>query len=135
MVFKRYSSARTLGWVAPGCAVSVGYVDGQTPITPQTLTRRFSPLARHPIPVHSFFISPSPSSDFLANLIKMAAPPRPVPPYLRLRTPGFAHHGLKFSPYFDGRAAIASGANFGLVGNGRVHIVQTTPAGLQLQNV
>lgn len=65
----------------------------------------------------------------------MAAPPRPVPPYLRLRTPGFAHHGLKFSPYFDGRAAIASGANFGLVGNGRVHVVQTTPAGLQLEKV
>ncbi|GMK58744.1 hypothetical protein CspeluHIS016_0601860 [Cutaneotrichosporon spelunceum] len=61
--------------------------------------------------------------------------PRPVPPYLRLRTPGYAHHGLEFSPYFDGRAAIASGANFGLVGNGRVHVVQTTPAGLQLEKV
>lgn len=60
-------------------------------------------------------------------------PPNTVPPTTRLRTPGYAHHGLKFSPFFDTRLALASGANFGLVGNGRVHIVNMTPGGLMLE--
>lgn len=48
--------------------------------------------------------------------------PGAVPPIGRLRTPGFAHHSLAFSPFYDGKFALASGANFGLVGNGRVEI-------------
>lgn len=103
------------------------------PSTRGTSATFYHPVRSAPIPVlrSVSYLPTSPSPTQLT----MAAPPRPVPPYLRLRTPGFAHHGLKFSPYFDGRAAIASGANFGLVGNGRVHVVQTTPAGLQLENV
>jgi len=54
-----------------------------------------------------------------------------VPPkVLRTKTPGFAHHSLAFSPFFEDRIAVASGANFGLVGNGRVHILSLTPGGL-----
>lgn len=53
----------------------------------------------------------------------------PGPPALRLRTPGYAHHGLAWSPYFEDRLAVASGANFGLVGNGRVHVLRLGPNG------
>lgn len=49
---------------------------------------------------------------------------------LRLKTPSFAHHSLAFSPFFEDRLAVASGANFGLVGNGRVHIVTLGQGGL-----
>lgn len=51
----------------------------------------------------------------------------------RLRTPGFAHHSLKFAPFFDGVMAVASSANFGLVGNGRVHIVRMVPGALAIE--
>jgi len=52
------------------------------------------------------------------------------PKVLRTKTPGFAHHSIAFSPFFEDRIAVASGANFGLVGNGRVHILSLTPGGL-----
>ncbi|WWC57588.1 uncharacterized protein I303_100120 [Kwoniella dejecticola CBS 10117] len=52
----------------------------------------------------------------------------PGPPYLRLKTPKFAHNNLSFSPYFDRRFALASGSNFGLVGNGRLHIIDLDPS-------
>ncbi|KAI0794472.1 WD40 repeat-like protein [Fomes fomentarius] len=44
-----------------------------------------------------------------------------------LHTPGFAHYGLSWSPFFNNRLALASAANYGLVGNGRLHIVQLGP--------
>ncbi|WRT63205.1 uncharacterized protein IL334_000108 [Kwoniella shivajii] len=56
-------------------------------------------------------------------------------PYLRLKTPQFSHHNISFSPYFENRLALASGANFGLVGNGRIHIIDldpNIPGGLKL---
>lgn len=53
-------------------------------------------------------------------------------PVLRLKTPSFAHHALAFSPFFEDRIAVASGANFGLVGNGRVHVISLSRAGLQV---
>ena len=52
---------------------------------------------------------------------------------LRAKTPSFAHHNVAFSPFFEDRLALASGANFGLVGNGRVHILRIA-AGLQVVN-
>lgn len=57
----------------------------------------------------------------------------PGQPTLRTRTAGFAHHGLKFSPFFDNRFAVASGANFGLIGNGRVHLMTLGPQGLVVE--
>ncbi|WOO85664.1 Peroxisome biogenesis protein 7 [Vanrija pseudolonga] len=57
----------------------------------------------------------------------------PGAPPLRLRTQGYAHHSLKFSPYFEDRLALASGANFGLVGNGRVHVVRAGPGGVGVE--
>ena len=53
-------------------------------------------------------------------------------PVLRAKTPTFAHHGVAFSPFFDDRLALASGANFGLVGNGRLHVLQLAPGGLRV---
>ncbi len=53
-------------------------------------------------------------------------------PVLRAKTPSFAHHGIAFSPFFEDRMAVASGANFGLVGNGRVHVLRIASGGLQV---
>lgn len=44
-----------------------------------------------------------------------------------LQTPGFAHYSLAWSPFYNTRLALASSANFGLVGNGRLHIVSLVP--------
>lgn len=44
-----------------------------------------------------------------------------------LQTPGFAHYSLAWSPFHTTRIALASSANFGLVGNGRLHLVSATP--------
>ncbi|CAL1714215.1 unnamed protein product [Somion occarium] len=41
---------------------------------------------------------------------------------LTLYTPGFAHYGIAWSPFHTTRLAVASAANYGLVGNGRLHI-------------
>jgi peroxin-7 len=50
-----------------------------------------------------------------------------LPPPATLHTPGFAHYALAWSPFHDGRLAIASAANFGLVGNGRLHLASVPP--------
>ncbi|TFK29683.1 peroxin 7 [Coprinopsis marcescibilis] len=44
-----------------------------------------------------------------------------------IQTPGFAHYNLAWSPFHTNRIALASSANFGLVGNGRLHLVSATP--------
>ncbi|KAF5373233.1 hypothetical protein D9615_007417 [Tricholomella constricta] len=44
-----------------------------------------------------------------------------------LQTPGFAHYALAWSPFHTTRIALASAANFGLVGNGRLHLVSLVP--------
>ena len=43
-----------------------------------------------------------------------------------LHTPGFAHYAIAWSPFHPTRLALASAANFGLVGNGRLHLVSVT---------
>ncbi|KAJ4383325.1 peroxisomal targeting signal 2 receptor [Didymella sp. IMI 355093] len=49
---------------------------------------------------------------------------------LEFRTQGFNGYGIKYSPFFDSRIAVASSANFGLVGNGRLYILGLTPNGI-----
>ncbi|CAO1617888.1 unnamed protein product [Sympodiomycopsis kandeliae] len=44
-------------------------------------------------------------------------------PVSRLQTPGFAGYNLAWSPFYPDRMAVAGSANYGLVGNGRLHIV------------
>ncbi|SNX86081.1 related to PEX7 - peroxisomal import protein, peroxin [Melanopsichium pennsylvanicum] len=51
----------------------------------------------------------------------------PSPPLARLRTPGFAGYSVSWSPFFERRLAVASSANYGLVGNGRLHILSIAP--------
>ncbi|KAG8711358.1 peroxisomal targeting signal 2 receptor [Ceratobasidium sp. 423] len=40
-----------------------------------------------------------------------------------LRTKPFAHHSVAFSPFHPKLLALASSANYGLVGNGRLHVI------------
>ncbi|KAI4191222.1 MAG: hypothetical protein L6R41_000269 [Letrouitia leprolyta] len=49
---------------------------------------------------------------------------------LEFRTQGFNGYAVKYSPFFDSRIAVASAANFGLVGNGRLYILGLTPKGI-----
>lgn len=49
---------------------------------------------------------------------------------LHFRTEGFNGCAVKYSPFFDNRLAVASSANFGLVGNGRLYILELTPNGI-----
>ncbi|KAG8904317.1 peroxisomal targeting signal 2 receptor, partial [Tulasnella sp. 403] len=60
----------------------------------------------------------------------MQGPP-PTPPII-FKTPPFAHYGLAWSPFYGQRIALASAANYGLVGNGRLHIVSVQPGGVVL---
>lgn len=45
-----------------------------------------------------------------------------------VHTPGFAHYAIAWSPFHATRLALASAANFGLVGNGRLHLVSVAHA-------
>ncbi|KDR80692.1 hypothetical protein GALMADRAFT_153143 [Galerina marginata CBS 339.88] len=45
-----------------------------------------------------------------------------------LQTPGFAHYSVAWSPFHTTKVALASSANFGLVGNGRLHLVSVNPS-------
>lgn len=45
-----------------------------------------------------------------------------------LHTPGFSHYSVAWSPFHTTRLALASAANFGLVGNGRLHIISVNPS-------
>lgn len=50
---------------------------------------------------------------------------------LEFRTQGFQGYAVKYSPFFDNRIAVAASANYGLVGNGRLYILELTPNGIQ----
>jgi hypothetical protein len=49
---------------------------------------------------------------------------------LEFRTAGFNPYSVKYSPFFDSRLAVSAGANFGLVGNGRLFILNLTADGI-----
>jgi peroxin-7 len=50
---------------------------------------------------------------------------------LEYRTEGFQGYAVKYSPFFDNRIAVATAANFGLVGNGRLFVLELTPVGFR----
>lgn len=52
---------------------------------------------------------------------------------LEFRTRGFNPYAVKYSPYYDNRVAVASAANFGIVGNGRVFALGLTAAGIEVE--
>jgi peroxin-7 len=49
---------------------------------------------------------------------------------LEFRTAGFNPYAVKYSPFFDSRLCVSAGANFGLVGNGRLFILNLTDRGI-----
>ena len=49
---------------------------------------------------------------------------------LEFRTQGYQGYSVKYSPFFDSRLSTATSANFGLVGNGRLYILNLTPNGI-----
>lgn len=52
---------------------------------------------------------------------------------LEFRTQGFNPYAVKYSPYYDSRIAVASSANYGIVGNGRVYALGLNAAGVQVE--
>lgn len=54
-------------------------------------------------------------------------------PMLEFRTRGFNPYAVKYSPYYDNRIAVATAANFGIVGNGRLFALGLTSAGVQVE--
>jgi hypothetical protein len=55
-------------------------------------------------------------------------------PYTFVTLP-FHSSSLSFSPYNDSLLAVTSSQNFGLVGNGRVHVLQLSPKGIKPLNM
>ena len=54
---------------------------------------------------------------------------------LEFRTHGFNPYAVKYSPYYDSRIAVATSANYGIVGNGRVFALGMTAAGIQVEKM
>ncbi|KAI0403925.1 WD repeat domain-containing protein [Xylaria palmicola] len=52
---------------------------------------------------------------------------------LEFRTTGFNPYAVKYSPYYDSRLAVASAANYGIVGNGRLFCLGLGPRGIQVE--
>ncbi|KAI6785131.1 uncharacterized protein J7T54_006773 [Emericellopsis cladophorae] len=52
---------------------------------------------------------------------------------LEFRTQGYNPYAVKYSPYYDSRIAVASSANFGIVGNGRVYSLGLSAQGIQVE--
>lgn len=52
---------------------------------------------------------------------------------LEFRTPGFNPYAVKYSPYYDNRVAVATSANYGIVGNGKVFSLRLTAQGPQVE--
>ncbi|KAI9218499.1 WD40-repeat-containing domain protein [Blastocladiella britannica] len=50
-------------------------------------------------------------------------PPQGPPPLAHQRLPGFQGYSARFSPFFESKLAVASAANYGIVGNGRLWIL------------
>lgn len=48
---------------------------------------------------------------------------------LSYRTQGYNGYGIQYSPFFDSKIAVATAANYGLVGNGRLYILNIEPNG------
>ncbi|CAH2354001.1 peroxisomal targeting signal 2 receptor [[Candida] railenensis] len=48
---------------------------------------------------------------------------------LSFRTTGYNGYGVTYSPFFDNKIAVATAANYGLVGNGKLYILNIEPNG------
>jgi peroxin-7 len=52
---------------------------------------------------------------------------------MEFRTQGYNGYAVKYSPFFDSRICVAASANYGIVGNGRVYVLQLTPNGIRAE--
>lgn len=52
---------------------------------------------------------------------------------LEFRTQGYNPYAVKYSPYYDSRLAVATSANFGIVGNGRLFALGMSAQGIQVE--
>ncbi len=52
---------------------------------------------------------------------------------LEFRTQGYNPYAVKYSPYYDSRLAVATSANFGIVGNGRVFTLGLSARGIEVE--
>ena len=52
---------------------------------------------------------------------------------MEFRTTGYNGYAVKYSPYHPDQLAVATAANFGLVGNGRLYILRLTGSGIVSQ--
>lgn len=48
---------------------------------------------------------------------------------LSFRTRGYNGYGVQYSPYFDNKLAVATASNYGLVGNGKLFVLNIEPNG------
>ncbi|SCU90150.1 LADA_0F02168g1_1 [Lachancea dasiensis] len=53
---------------------------------------------------------------------------------LRYHMQGFSGYGIQYSPFFDNKIAVASGSNFGLVGNGKLFILDIDNKGRMMES-
>jgi hypothetical protein len=65
------------------------------------------------------------------NRVETESARLPAGNMLEYRTQGFQGYAVKYSPWFDNRIAVAASANYGLVGNGRLYVLELTPNGIQ----
>lgn len=49
---------------------------------------------------------------------------------LSFRTTGYNGYGVQYSPYFDNKLAVATASNYGLVGNGKLFVLNIEPNGV-----
>lgn len=49
---------------------------------------------------------------------------------MEFRTTGYSGYSVKYSPFVNDSLAVATAANFGLVGNGRLYILGLTANGI-----
>ncbi|KAH7103441.1 WD40 repeat-like protein [Auriculariales sp. MPI-PUGE-AT-0066] len=59
----------------------------------------------------------------------------PRPPPQEVRTQSWAHYSVKPSPFFEGTYAVASAANYGIIGNGRLHVLRSRPPPFRLDKL
>lgn len=53
---------------------------------------------------------------------------------LKYHMKGYSGYGVAYSPFYDNKLAVASGSNFGLVGNGRLTILDIMPNGQLMES-
>ena len=90
-------------------------------------------ICNHAAAQHQHFIPArhdAPTPTYTSRAIVCYHYPRGFFVMLEFRTQGFNGYSVKYSPFFDSRIAVATSANFGLVGNGRLYILGLTANGI-----